>query len=238
MKKHIPNALTLVNAFCGCCAIVCILNEDNRTAGLFLIGSLVADFLDGMVARALGVKSEIGKELDSLADMVSFGVVPGVILYHLLTNALKLPYIGSSHLSIYFRATPAFLITCFSCYRLARFNLDTRQTENFIGLATPSNTLFFFGLLMLESSETPFVRTIIDSPWMLYALIPMSCYLMNAEIPMFSFKLNGFKWAGNELRFIFAVLALISPFVLGLASLAFIVILYIILNILFVRPTE
>ncbi|RZK73966.1 MAG: CDP-diacylglycerol--serine O-phosphatidyltransferase, partial [Pedobacter sp.] len=135
MRKHIPNAITCANLFSGCIGIVYAFNGDLKTVAFFVILSGIFDFFDGFVARLLKVKSEIGKELDSLADVISFGFLPGVIVFQLLNieNSGYLPYL-------------AFLIPVFSAYRLAKFNLDTRQTEEFIGLNTPMNTFFIISL--------------------------------------------------------------------------------------------
>jgi CDP-diacylglycerol---serine O-phosphatidyltransferase len=228
MVKQIPNALTLLNVFCGSCALVSIQNGRYTEGCLFLVVSLIADFLDGFAARALHVKSEMGKELDSLADMVSFGVVPGMILYMLfktssLVYATEHPYLPLL----------AFIVTAFSCYRLAKFNLDTRQTSDFIGLATPANTLFFIGLLLIKQSGVSELESIVSNPLFLYALIPLSSFLLVSEIPMFSFKFKGFGWAGNEIRFIFAATAVALVIIMREAAISLLVVVYILLNIVY-----
>jgi CDP-diacylglycerol---serine O-phosphatidyltransferase len=231
MKKHIPNILTLLNLFCGCCALVCIFSIEYETATLFLVGSGLCDYLDGMVARLLNVKSEFGKEVDSLADMVSFGVVPGAIVYMLLYDPSST--IGDYHpLGYSTFAIPAFIISAFSCYRLAKFNLDTRQTQDFIGLNTPSNTMFFIGLLYIAKENVFGLADTVLNPTFLYALIPISSYLLISEIPMFSMKAKGFSWKGNEFRFIFLVVMIGLLFWLKWAGLAFVVVFYILLNLI------
>jgi CDP-diacylglycerol---serine O-phosphatidyltransferase len=233
MKKHIPNILTLLNLFCGCCALVCLFSTDFEfeTATLFLLASGVCDFLDGMVARLLNVKSEFGKEVDSLADMVSFGVVPGAIVYMLLHNP-QLFINGEFHpLSINHLAMPAFIISAFSCYRLAKFNLDTRQTQDFIGLNTPSNTMFFIGLLYIAKENVFGLASTIQSPAFLYSLIPLSSLLLISEIPMFSMKTKGLGWKGNESRFLFLIISIGLLIWLKWAGLAFVVVFYILLNL-------
>lgn len=227
MIKQIPNALTLLNVFCGSCALVSIQNGRYTEGYAFLIVSLIADFFDGFAARALNVKSEMGKELDSLADMVSFGVVPGMILYKLLKTSSLVSVFEQSYLPLL-----AFIVTAFSCYRLAKFNLDTRQTTDFIGLATPANTLFFIGLLLIKQNEMDGLDQIISNPMFLYALIPLSSYLLVSEIPMFSFKFKGFGWVGNEIRFIFAAIALVLVFLMHEAAISLLVVVYILLNII------
>jgi CDP-diacylglycerol---serine O-phosphatidyltransferase len=230
MKKHIPNILTLLNLYCGCCALVCLFSTEFESATLFLLISGLCDYMDGMVARLLKVKSEFGKEVDSLADMVSFGVVPGAIVYMLLHD----PQLTSdlyNPLSINYLAMPAFIISAFSCYRLAKFNLDTRQTENFIGLNTPSNTMFFIGLLYIAKENIFGLSDIVLNPAFLYSLIPLSSFLLISEIPMFSMKAKGLTWKGNEMRFIFLFAAISILFWLKWAGLAFVVVVYIVLNL-------
>lgn len=231
MKKHIPNILTLLNLFCGCCALVCLFSTDFDTATLFLVVSGLCDFLDGMVARLLNVKSEFGKEVDSLADMVSFGVVPGAIVYMLLYNPQLFITDEFHPLSINGLAMPAFIISAFSCYRLAKFNLDTRQTQDFIGLNTPSNTMFFIGILYMAKENVFGLAHTIQSPAFLYSLIPLSSLLLISEIPMFSMKTKGFGWKGNESRFIFLIISIVLLFWLKWAGLAFVVVFYVLLNL-------
>lgn len=226
MVKQIPNALTLLNVFCGSCALVSIQNGRYTEGYIFLIVSLIADFFDGFAARALHVKSDMGKELDSLADMVSFGVVPGMILYKLLKTSSLVSTLEQSYMPLL-----AFIVTAFSCYRLAKFNLDTRQTSDFIGLATPANTLFFIGLLLIKQNEFEGLDAIVSNPTFLYALIPLSSYLLVSEIPMFSFKFKGFSWAGNEIRFIFAAIAVVLLVLMREAAISLLVVIYILLNV-------
>jgi CDP-diacylglycerol---serine O-phosphatidyltransferase len=239
MKKHIPNILTLLNLFFGCCALVCIFSTEFISATSFLLLSGICDYADGTAARLLKIKSDFGKEVDSLADMVSFGVVPGAIVYMMLVLVYEVHAIGNytptdfsqSIFKMHPAALPAFIISAFSCYRLAKFNLDVRQTEDFIGLATPANTAFFLGLLFVAKNNTFGLGEIVLNPYFLYSLIPVSSFLLISEIPMFSFKLKGFVWKGNEIRFIFAGLSLVFLMLLKGAGLAFIILLYVLLNI-------
>ncbi len=225
MKQHIPNALTLLNVFCGACALVSILGGHYTEGVSFLVICLMADFLDGFAARLLNVKSEMGKELDSLADMVSFGVVPAAILYKLLTTATVFSFMQQSYYPLL-----AFVITAFSCYRLAKFNLDTRQTTDFIGLNTPTNTLFFVGLLFIKIHHFDGLEDLTSNATFLYALIPISSYLLISEIPMFSLKIKGLQWQGNEARFIFAALAILLLVLMHEAAVALLVVLYVLIN--------
>lgn len=226
MKQHIPNALTLLNVFCGACALVSILGGRYTEGVLFLVVCLIADFLDGFAARLLNVKSEMGKELDSLADMVSFGVVPAAILYKLLTTSTIFSFAQQSYYPLL-----AFVITAFSCYRLAKFNLDTRQTTDFIGLNTPTNTLFFVGLLFIKINHFDGLEDLTSNATFLYALIPISSYLLISEIPMFSLKIKGLQWQGNETRFIFAILAVLLLVLMREAAVALLVVLYVVVNV-------
>ena len=228
MIKQIPNALTLLNVFCGSCALVSIQNGRYTEGVIFLIVALVADFFDGFAARLLNVKSDMGRELDSLADMVSFGVVPGLILYKLI----KISDLASSFEHSYLPLA-AFVITAFSCYRLAKFNLDTRQTTDFIGLATPANTLFFIGLLLIKQNELEGLEAIVSNKAFLYALIPLSSYLLVSEIPMFSFKFKGFGWVGNEIRFIFAAIAVALLILMQEAAISLLIVVYVSINVVF-----
>lgn len=239
MKNQIPNILTLLNLFFGCCALVCIFSTQFVSATSFLILSGICDFADGMAARLLKIKSDFGKEVDSLADMVSFGVVPGAIVYMMLVLVFEVDAIrdyapnvmNQSIFKLHPAALPAFIISAFSCYRLAKFNLDVRQTEDFIGLATPANTLFFMGLIFVAKNNTFGLSQIVLYPYFLYALIPISSYLLISEIPMFSLKLKGFVWKGNEVRFIFVAISIALLILLQGAGLAFIIALYVLLNI-------
>ena len=226
MINQIPNALTLLNVFCGSCALVSILNGRYTEGVTFLVVCLIADFLDGFAARLLNVKSEMGKELDSLADMVSFGVVPAAILYKLLTTATIFSFMQASYYPLL-----AFVITAFSCYRLAKFNLDTRQTTDFIGLNTPTNTLFFVGLLFIKINHIDGLDDLTSNATFLYALIPISSYLLISEIPMFSLKIKGFQWTGNEARFIFGIVAVLLLLLMREAAIALLVVLYVLINI-------
>ncbi len=191
---NFPNALTCANLFSGCIGIVLCFNGDLKTAAYFVILSGIFDFFDGMAARALKIKGNIGKELDSLADVVSFGFLPGVIMFHLFkssnTEFEYLPYFG-------------FLITIFSALRLAKFNVDERQTVDFIGLNTPMNTLFICSL--------PYVATyhpeIVGNWIVLVGITALTSYLLISEIRIFSMKFNNLSWEENKIKFIFLLLA-------------------------------
>lgn len=238
MKAWIPNSITLLNLFCGCAAVLNIFQLEFRTAIWFVVAAGVFDFADGLVARGLKVNSTLGKELDSLADMVSFGVVPGFIYYSFLwlanmTNEVAMPTLRAHDVVLDWQwiAAPALLITCFSALRLAKFNLDERQTDDFIGLATPSSTAFALGLLWILETDAFGWGQYILSPWLIYPCVFLMSFLLVSEIPMFSFKLKHFGWAGNGKRYIFAATVVLLLILLQLAALPFIILIYLIINL-------
>ena len=219
MKKHLPNAITCANLLSGCIGIVFAFKGNLETAAYFVIFSGIFDFFDGMVARLLNVKSAIGKDLDSLADMVSFGFLPGVIMFHLLKasdySSEYLPYLG-------------FIITVFSALRLAKFNNDTRQTEDFIGLNTPMNTLFICSLPFIAHDYPQ----IISSSMLLIAITAITSFLLVSEIKIFSLKFSNLSWEKNKIKFIFLILSAILIAFLKFAAIPFVLVLYIALSFL------
>lgn len=225
MKRHIPNAITCANLFSGCIGIVFAFKGELQITAYFVILSGIFDFFDGMVARTLNVKSNIGKDLDSLADMVSFGFLPGVVMFQLLKSSdytsEYLPYL-------------AFFITIFSALRLAKFNNDERQTQDFIGLNTPMNTLFICSL--------PFIAvdypSIINSTMLLIGIIAITSFLLISEIKIFSLKFNNLSWQANKVKFIFLILSALLIAALKFAAIPFVLVLYIGLSFLHFRNVE
>jgi CDP-diacylglycerol---serine O-phosphatidyltransferase len=234
MKQHLPNAITLINLWFGCVALVHLLDKQYEIAAWCIVASLIADFLDGFLARQLGVASPIGKELDSLADVISFGAVPGAIVCTLLAKNIY----GNATDILHISSLLGFIVTAFSALRLAKFNLDTRQSEGFIGLNTPANTIFWIGILFLSHSENSFLGQYLAQPWVIYGLAAASCYLLVAEIPMFSFKFKHFGWNGNEIRFIFAALSVLLLVWLKTDAISLIIVLYILFSIVKNRSRE
>ena len=229
MRKYIPNFITLINLFCGCCALVCISKEMYVPAFWFIFVGGWADYADGLVARSLGVNSTLGKELDSLADMVSFGVVPGMILYMMISvHPLADEYFFKE---INMLALVAFLIPIFSALRLAKFNLDTRQSEDFIGLNTPSVTMFIVGLMLIFEFDSFGLGDMASHPYFLIPLILILSYLLVAELPMFSMKFKGFKWEGNQQRFIFLILGIIALIFLREVAFSLMIGLYVLFSV-------
>lgn len=226
MKKHIPNFITCLNLFSGCVALYLIFQNELVYAS-YLVGlAAVFDFLDGMVARVLGAYSEIGKQLDSLADVVSFGVVPGAMMFMLLQRAE-----GDLFLPETIVPFAGFIITVFSALRLAKFNIDTRQTTSFIGLPTPACAIFVASLpLILASGELMAFAIILNKLVLLAATLILS-FLLVAELPLFALKFKNLNWADNSVRFIFVGLSVILLALLNFAAIPLIIVLYIVLSI-------
>lgn len=229
MKKNIPNIITLFNLFCGCCALASVFYGQFVQAVWFSFAGGVADYLDGSAARWLKVKSALGKELDSIADMVSFGVVPGAILYILLVKGLK--GIDELPIELTLVAAPAFLVSVIAGLRLAMFNLDTRQTENFIGLPTPAATLYTVGLLLIFANNTLGLSEFIINPIFLSINILAISFLLVSELPMFSFKFKKLTWRGNEIRFLFLGMSVLALICLKEAAFALMVLIYVLLGV-------
>jgi len=202
MKKHIPNIITLLNVLSGTIGIVAVLDGHWLPGFLLMITAAIFDFFDGMTARLLGVSSPIGKELDSLADMVSFGVLPGMMMFMMMLNnqSLDMVSINGVRIAPFF----AFLIPMMSAMRLAKFNLDERQTSDFIGLPTPANALFIGALSLAwhDLCHCSMIHQIISNPWFMYPVTLLMSTLLVIELPLFSLKFKNLKWKGNEFRYI------------------------------------
>ncbi len=232
MKKYIPSLLTLSNLFAGCISIVCIFNNRLEWVPYLIFFAGLADAFDGLSARLLKVSSDLGKELDSLADMVTFGVVPGLVLYHLLIKSFEFsPLLISENQYIW--ALPAFLITLFAAVRLAKFNIDTRQTSGFLGLATPACTTFFIGLIAIPNGTADFLKPIVYNSYFLYATAIIFSLLMVSEIPMFSAKMKSFRLQDNKLFYSFFFFSVAMLVIFGTLGLAIATVAYLLIN--FVR---
>ncbi|MFH1119098.1 MAG: CDP-diacylglycerol--serine O-phosphatidyltransferase [Bacteroidota bacterium] len=234
LKKYIPNTITLFNLICGSAAIILVIEGQTVPAAAMIGMAAVFDFFDGFLARLLNVKSEIGKELDSLADVISFGLAPAVFLFSLIRENIHAA--GFSGFAEIFPYT-ALLIAAFSALRLAIFNLDTRQTESFLGLPTPANALFIVSLSLISGKDAiqdaGIITLIADSLWFQLILIPVSCALLVTEIPLFALKFNkGYSFSANRLKYMLAIFTLITLFTLNWAALPLIVIFYILLSLI------
>ncbi|MBP3726874.1 MAG: CDP-alcohol phosphatidyltransferase family protein [Bacteroidaceae bacterium] len=229
MLRQLPNIITCCNLISGCIAVTFALQGDIDLAFLCIIAGAVFDFFDGMVARLLGVSSPIGKELDSLADVVTFGVAPAMMVFVVL-QLLPYPAWATSDVPIVGTLLPytAFLMAGFSAYRLAKFNLDERQATSFIGLPTPANALFW-GALIIGTAEQ--AVTLPYACLITLALIALSCWMLVAEVPLFALKFKHWGWHGNEVRYAFLLVSAALLLTLGIVALAIIVVLYVILSL-------
>ncbi len=223
--KHLPNTITCLNLFAGASGVWLGFQGNYVGAMVAILLSGLFDFLDGLVARLLHAYSEMGKELDSLADVVSFGLVPASIVFSLLSESNP----GSSYRFV------GFLIVIFSALRLAKFNIDERQSTSFIGLPTPANA-FFWGGLAVSFSEW-----FIQNPIVLIVLTIVFSLLLVAEIPMFSLKFKNLEWKNNQIQFIFLIVTIILIAWLRQKAISFIIVWYLVLSIgtfLFNRKTN
>lgn len=228
IKRNIPNAITCCNLLCGCLAIIQIFEGYLVLASYLVILAAIFDFFDGFVARLLKVSSPIGKDLDSLADMVTFGVVPGLLIYKLMSNIILNNPVAVPIQLIYI----PLIIPIFSAIRLAKFNNDTRQSESFIGLPTPANAIFIVSLCLL-SNQIDYTShlLLLFHPYVLSILSIILSISLIAEIPLFSLKFKHFKWKENEIRFIFLALSLLLLIVFQFLGVMLIIILYVIMSL-------
>jgi len=233
IKKNIPNFITLLNLFSGCLSIVATFENNWVWAAYFIGIAAILDFLDGTFARILNAKSETGKQLDSLADIISFGVAPAIILFQLIRHSPDLPVLEISNINLL--PFIAFFIPVFSALRLAKFNIDTRQTESFIGLPTPANAIFIASLPLILIQQFPDNQWIFDtikSSWFLMALTIILSILLISNIPLFSLKFKNLKWNDNKDRYIFLVISIAFILIFYFAAIPLIIILYILISVL------
>lgn len=226
--KHLPNSITLLNLFSGCIALVFAFQQDFEMAFYFVCLGIFLDFFDGFFARMFQVSSPLGLQLDSLADMVTSGVVPGVVMYHMLVSHAStaaaphlqiLPYLG-------------FIITLGSCYRLANFNIDTRQTDSFIGLPTPANALFILSLpLVLKYTDSLIAIELLTTNYFLLLITLLSAYMLNAEIPLFSLKIKKLSWAGNRLQIVFLLISVLLLVFFQYLGIPLVILFYVLLSV-------
>jgi CDP-diacylglycerol--serine O-phosphatidyltransferase len=215
IKKHIPNSITCLNVFSGCVAVYLAFRGEYSGVLIAILLAAVFDFMDGLAARVLKAYSPMGKELDSLADVISFGLAPGALVFSLLTNAGMgeyLPFVG-------------FVIPVFSALRLAKFNVDERQSTSFIGLPTPANAIFWAGMAY------SFSTFLASQPWLLIGGALVFSYLLLAELPMFSLKFKNLRWADNQSQFLFLLGCIAIMIVTGIGSFAFIIVWYVLLSL-------
>lgn len=229
MKKHIPNFITLINVFSGAVAIACTLEGHLKYIPYLVAVSLLADFLDGMIARALNVKSELGKQLDSLADVISFGVLPSMILYMLMKESLYGSYAISNFLGF---EVLAFLVAVFAALRLGKFNIDTRQSDSFIGLPTPAATLFVLGVLLINQySEYSFLVKLTKNYTALSVTSILISLLMIAELPLLSLKMGSLSISKYKWQWALVGGSLLFIIIFGINSLPMVIGYYLLLSI-------
>ncbi len=234
IKKHIPNAITCCNLMCGCYAVAAgfwaatVSPRYYLYAVIAIIAGAVFDFFDGMVARLLGVSSPIGKELDSLADVITFGVAPSAMLFSLFQE-VQYPAVMEPLRSV--MPYTAFLMAAFSALRLAKFNLDMRQTTSFIGLPTPANALFWGSLIV---GQYPFLTSGRFNAAFLFAFMLLFCMLLVAELPLFALKFKSLSWGDNKVKYVFLV-GCLPMFLLGFSAFAAIIVWYVALSMIVAR---
>lgn len=235
MKRYIPNALTLLNLLSGCIAAIFAVNGNFTWAAYFVFLGVFFDFFDGFAARKLNVQSEIGLQLDSLADVVTSGLVPGIIMFKLLElvvadwstldfeNEFNMPFLPILGLAI----------TLASAYRLAKFNVDTEQQTFFKGLPTPANALLIISLpLIIEFQNNDAINAIILNKYFLLAVTILSCWLLNSGIKLFALKFKNWNFKDNATRYIFILLCVVLLVVLKFAAIPVIILLYISMSVL------
>lgn len=231
--KCIPNLLTLLNLLSGCLAVVYAITNQIQFAFWFVCLGIFFDFFDGFAARIFKVQSELGKQLDSLADMVTSGVVPGVVMVQMLLKAsqkaplMSLQGVDNFPVEILF----GFAITLASCYRLANFNIDENQKENFIGVPTPANTLFIVSLPLIQLYYSyDSIDVVLGNYYLLLIVTALSCYMLNAKIELFALKFKTFGFLENKLKYLFLISSLLLIVLCKLAALPIIIVLYVFIS--------
>jgi len=251
-KTHIPNILTLLNLLAGVTAVMLAVSDRLIEAALFVLIGIFFDFFDGWVARLLNVQTELGKQLDSLADMVTSGVVPGIVMFQLFMKTIHQDWMDGLSCEIgnwmVFEETTTMtlggtgihalpfiglLLTLAAAYRLANFNIDDRQTTSFIGLPTPAMTLFVLSLpLILAYSDNVFIKNLVLNKYVLIAITVILSFLMNAEIPLFSLKLKNFSLKNNWIELVFILISIVALVVLKFVAIPLIIVFYVLLSLL------
>lgn len=241
MKKHIPNFITSLNLLCGCIALFFAFSNELVTASIFVFLGIFFDFFDGFFARLLQVQSKVGMEFDSLADVITSGVVPGVVMMQLLSESLfGVPYstevFGSadwqSGVEIYLPFLGLFIAVA-AAYRLAKFNVDMRQTDQFIGMPTPAISIWTLSIpLILTFQHSEFLENLFLNVYFLIAFTLFVSILMNIEIRLFALKFKNWSWQDNKIRFSFLMLTVLSIVLFKFIAIPLILILYIVLSLL------
>ena len=243
IKKHIPNFVTLLNLFSGCIAVIFAVYGNFIIAAIFVFAGIFFDFFDGLLARKLNVQSPLGIQLDSLADLVTSGLVPGIIIFKLISFTVDAPDFASyndSWNSVFhwqgFKLSVlpliGFLIPLASAYRLAKFNLDEDQQTYFKGLPVPANTLLILSFpLILEFQNNDIMNSIIINKWFLIGITLVSSYLLNSKIKLFALKFKDWSFRANTMRYIFLALSIVTLIIFQFAAIPLIIVLYIVLSL-------
>jgi len=218
LLRHLPNALTSGNLLCGCLGLISVFGNYPVEPAYFIWAACVFDFFDGFFARLLKVSSSIGKELDSLADMVSFGVLPAMTMYQWMDSSVEQGWLAYATL----------MIAVFSALRLARFNVDPHQADSFIGVPTPANAIFLTSLVFLPDS----LRTWVFTPAVLMGITILFSFLLVAPLELFSLKFKDFSWGRNKLRFTFLALSVFLIIIFKAGALPFVILSYILISLL------
>ncbi len=236
MIKHLPNFITILNLMSGCAGIFMISRGHLESASWMIFLAAAFDFLDGLVARATHSYSEIGKQLDSLADMVSFGVLPGMILTEILNAAIGLYDMNQVYAPVL--SCAGFIIAAFSALRLAKFNIDTRQTTVFLGLPTPMNAIFIASLpSILFMNIAPITNAILNI-YVILGIIAVNSYLLVSEIPLMALKFKHYGLKGNLEKYIFLIASVILILLLKMLAIPLIFALYILISIISIKRNE
>ena len=228
MKTFVPNFVTLLNLLSGGIAVIFAVEGDLSTAALFVFLGILFDFFDGFIARKLNVVSDLGLQLDSLADVVTSGLVPALVLFHLFELSIT-PSWDTHHILPYF----GLLVLLASAYRLAKFNISTEQSNYFIGLPTPANALLILSLpLILSYQNNDSYNVIILNPWFLIGATVLSSFLLNAPIKLIALKFKTWNFADNASRYILIVFSLVALIVFKFAGIPLLILFYIILSLI------
>ncbi|WP_438965617.1 CDP-alcohol phosphatidyltransferase family protein [Flavobacterium sp.] len=235
IKKHIPNFITLLNLSSGLLAVIAIFKGYYDEAFLFVCLGIFFDFWDGFFARKFNVSGELGLQLDSLADMVTSGVVPGLMMFSLIEtiqNTQEQFYVTED--TFYMGVVPyfGFLITIASCYRLAKFNIDKRQIDSFIGLPTPANALLIMSIPMIQFENSyESITELLSNPYVLMGITFLSAYFLNANIPLFSLKLKSLAWEKAKVQYLFILFSIILFLLLDFIALPLIILSYVLVSV-------
>ncbi|MGB3605720.1 MAG: CDP-alcohol phosphatidyltransferase family protein [Psychroserpens sp.] len=243
IKNYIPNLITLLNLFCGCIAAIFAVHSNFVAAAAFVFLGIFFDFFDGLLARKLNVQSELGLQLDSLADMVTSGLVPGIVMFKLISLSSNAPEMitpddwsadfSLKNLSIAPLALIGLFVTLASAYRLAKFNLDDEQQTYFKGLPTPANALLILSLpLIIEFQNSNFVSALILNQWFLIGFTILSCYLLNSSVKLLALKFKDYSLVNNKFRYVLMLSTIILLIVFQFLAIPLVIIVYILLSLL------